>query len=1845
MSINNAKRGHEHRWSTALLFLSIFFVFGAVASAGQLTVPAFQYIGAQSSDIWEFQTIDNKDNVTVHEAPITFTTYEYVHSKIDFYLSPPAGTEYSFIDRYYDGVYDATIDETWDWIDYTGNYTYVVYFTGVTNAGFFDVHLANYIPTHTIGDVQGLDWSANEGIHDRDGNPASVTIQVSRNGGSSWSNIAVVPYNYNGYHYNWSVTGPASANCKIKLVLEDYAGNVREDISNTFAIIEEASIDPPTLASPANGAEIGGPTAVLLDWNASAGADRYNVQVSTNSSFSNIVVSANNVTATEWTTPTLAEDVYYWHVQASDGSETSGWSSARSFTITTAILPPNLVSPANGAEFTGPTDVLLDWNAASGATSYEIQLALDPGFSNIYSEQSDFPATEWTTPILDADTYYWHVRGTDGEFTSDWSSGRNFVITAPLDIDGDGILDDGDLSGIIGDNPCTGGNTVNCDDNCVSDYNPDQEDYDGDGIGFACDNSYAPILSTFPAQNANNIATTTFIQVNFSTDMNPATISNSSFLVNSVTLGNIEGTVYFNESTDAAAFMPSVSFPEGDIVTAILTDDIESSSGLQMTGGFTWTFTITSCGHGIFRKTAYDCGGIPTFVTAADYNDDGFVDMATSSSLNDEISILLNDGTGDYPNHTEFSIGAGTAPKHIESADINSDGFIDLITSNSGNGSFTIYQNNGSGEFPSNDWTTVTYPQIYDCTPADMNGDGIIDILATKHDGDAYFDTVAVFYNQGNNVFSPPVEYEVMAQPYFCYAADLDNDGLNEIIVTNRISYTVSIFHNEGNGQFGPRQDYYLSSLCEDVTIADLNGNGYLDIAVANYFADVIIMLNDQNGGFTIQDPIVTDGYPDRIVSADYDGDGYVDLAVSIQVNYDNVAILYNNGDATFDSPQYSYYGGAFFGIATIDIDGDKGMDIIGVTSSSANVYTRNNIGIADQPEMIHPVPERRFLAPAQITFDCAEVPTALYYSFQVATDPEFTNVVSYSSNWLTETSWVSPYQFPEGTYYWRVRAINSCGYGESENVRSFSVYESCSLDWISMSSGVTETLYDVWGSSNTNVFVAGYSGTILNFNGTDWTQTVSGAPYGLNAIWGTSGSNVYAVGLNSILHYDGNSWTNQFSGDFIAFNDIWGSSASDIYLAGYDLTLAGVIYHFDGSTWSPLDISGIDLTETTLTAIWGSGSDNIYVAGYSYMDGTNIVFNFDGADWTEISDPDISSFIVQDIWGSSANDIYLGGSSTTSNILHFNGTDWAPVNTGISGTITGIWGSSSSNIYAVGSITYDHHILHYDGSTWDYSPMVSYAALTAIYGINANNIFAVGQSGEIQNHYRPKAPMLYSPLDGKDLTAPATPHLNCNDVYGATGYYFELDGDPNFGSPITSDPAGIPESEWVVTQSLGVGTYYWRAKAKDDCGYGDWSEVWHIDVIEGGLPSCPVLYAYDGTEFYQENPLLTACELSNYQNKVTDFYQLTNTIAPRNGQIVFQLREMENEITYLDEFELITVDHSDATMIGCTVDGQIFAYETSNAPLSVVDQKGNDWTEIVSADDGNLFSSNGSGSLTITFPNTGDNSSLSFSSARKLPCITEIRSEEEPNPKSTAGDISNALTVEQMDESGNWVKLPDIPFRTNPNASFVMGDNLLASEAETITIRISWTGEFATDEIRQYIPSNEIPSIRTWKTSEFELNASNAAAKAWTGFGSSESLVLTKDESIELAFEVDEEIQSGTIREYIVRASGRYEPDYRVYADLIPGSYQLYDNYPNPFNPTTTISYDLPKSSDVRLDIFNILGRRVGTLVEETQAAGHYDVTWNGKNETGQAVSSGIYFYKLSTEEYTVSKKMTLLK
>jgi hypothetical protein len=99
------------------------------------------------------------------------------------------------------------------------------------------------------------------------------------------------------------------------------------------------------------------------------------------------------------------------------------------------------------------------------------------------------------------------------------------------------------------------------------------------------------------------------------------------------------------------------------------------------------------------------------------------------------------------------------------------------------------------------------------------------------------------------------------------------------------------------------------------------------------------------------------------------------------------------------------------------------------------------------------------------------------------------------------------------------------------------------------------------------------------------------------------------------------------------------------------------------------------------------------------------------------------------------------------------------------------------------------------------------------------------------------------------------------------------------------------------------------------------------------------------------------------------------------------------------------------------------------------------------------------------------------------------------------------------------------------------------------------------------------------------------------------------------------------------------------VDGSVTPGAFALRGNSPNPFNPSTRIAFDLPETADVRLEIHTAAGRRVATLVDRVVEAGRHHAVWHGKDDSGRALPSGVYFVRLVAGEEKAEHRMVLLK
>lgn len=193
----------------------------------------------------------------------------------------------------------------------------------------------------------------------------------------------------------------------------------------------------PTLSLPSNGAG-NVPLTTLLDWSDVSGASTYNVQVATDTAFTNIVINQSGLAASQYSiTSGLNNNTqYYWRASAVNGAGTSPYSSVFTFTTVVAVpSAPTLSTPANGATGVSLTPTL-DWNDVSGASTYTLHVATDSAFSNVIINQSGLASSQYSVSsgVLSNNTkYYWRVSATNAGGTSAYSTSFSFttVVAAP----------------------------------------------------------------------------------------------------------------------------------------------------------------------------------------------------------------------------------------------------------------------------------------------------------------------------------------------------------------------------------------------------------------------------------------------------------------------------------------------------------------------------------------------------------------------------------------------------------------------------------------------------------------------------------------------------------------------------------------------------------------------------------------------------------------------------------------------------------------------------------------------------------------------------------------------------------------------------------------------------------------------------------------------------------------------------------------------------------------------------------------------------------------------------------------------------------------------------------------------------------------------------------------------------------------------------------------------------------------------------------------------------------------------------------------------------------------------
>ena len=301
-------------------------------------------------------------------------------------------------------------------------------------------------------------------------------------------------------------------------------------------------------------------------------------------------------------------------------------------------------------------------------------------------------------------------------------------------------------------------------------------------------------------------------------------------------------------------------------------------------------------GDGTFQPAVnYPAGGVePEGIAVADLNGDGIPDLAVANVSGNQVSILLGKGDGTFQNATQVS--SGQAPFAVVAGDFNRDGLMDLAFTNSSTGNVSVLLGSGGGSFNA----AVTYPvvtsNLFFIAMADVNGDGIADLVTTSavQSGNG----VGVLIGNGDGTFQPAVSYAAGSLPGFIAVGDFNKDGKPDLAVVLNVALleppvttgNVAVLINKGDGTFLPPVTYTADAPVS-IAAGDIDGDGNADLAVANSNGKIGVLLGNGVGTFGTAIDFPAGKSLAGIVAADFNGDGRTDLAAADTGNND-VAIL-----------------------------------------------------------------------------------------------------------------------------------------------------------------------------------------------------------------------------------------------------------------------------------------------------------------------------------------------------------------------------------------------------------------------------------------------------------------------------------------------------------------------------------------------------------------------------------------------------------------------------------------------------------------------------------------------------------------------------------------------------------------------------------------------------------------------------------------------------------------------------------------------------------------------------------------------------------------------------------------
>jgi hypothetical protein len=326
----------------------------------------------------------------------------------------------------------------------------------------------------------------------------------------------------------------------------------------------------------------------------------------------------------------------------------------------------------------------------------------------------------------------------------------------------------------------------------------------------------------------------------------------------------------------------------------------------------------------------YATGTTPRGAVAADFDRDGWTDLAVVCEGPSAVSILPGRADGSFAPRTDFPTGG--APYSIASADFDGDGLPDLVTADYGAGTISILLGHGDGTF-SPPVTLQGHVTPIAVAAGDLNHDGRPDIAVADYNGNV----ISIWYGVAGGLMGARIDLASGPAPHGIAIGDVTGDGRPDLCVANSGNNTASIFAAHPDGTFDSRFDCAVGAFPFGIETGDLDGDGLADIVTANEGANSITVLRSRIGAVPLRSDVAAGSGPVSTAIGDFDRDGIADLATANSTSGD-VTILRGIGAGAFVRDRTMGSGRIPWSVVILDAARDGLPDVVSCNGGGTTV-------------------------------------------------------------------------------------------------------------------------------------------------------------------------------------------------------------------------------------------------------------------------------------------------------------------------------------------------------------------------------------------------------------------------------------------------------------------------------------------------------------------------------------------------------------------------------------------------------------------------------------------------------------------------------------------------------------------------------------------------------------------------------------------------------------------------------------------------------------------------------------------------------------------------------------------